>query len=408
MKLFILIIVFVAHFKTVSASTFVGNGGNVGDVELQVALRQLTDVSAQLLEEKGLSEDLESLCTCPKDLQSHPMCEPLINLNTKKEEFCRQFLKSKIANLNLLLKSKASLEIRWTNENIDVRDQNYLRAADAVMNWQNKVLIINQNRFVRFKQSERVFLIAHEMMHLIDDENGNKLQDSGEIGPFIGESGGREFINAMAAALTVKTIDEGILNNYFETLNRSRSSADIWFDLSLGSLSLNPSQSSTFAHNYLAQYQLGLRYQFSAKWGLGIQHRQNSGGTFKVKGVSSSEVLEAYQLGVNYRIFPSTDILSTSGQSHFVLGAYAEYMKGHLSLSDTYLRLDDDTSSLGLVLNGRYYLASQSGWWGFMGLSLLSQKYKYKFTLDDYSLPNYEVLYPNQQYLWELGVSYGF
>jgi hypothetical protein len=390
------------------SSTFVGNGGNVGDVEFQVALRQISDITLKLIEDNNNGVLGDALCSCPNELQTHPICEPLLNLNLSQKNFCSQFLRQKLGNLNQILAQKNQLEIRWTQDNIQVMDSSYLRAVDAVINWQNLRITINQNRFVQLKQSERVFLITHELLHLIESQDGQKLQDSGSIGPFDGSAGGRAFINAMAASLTVQSIDNGVLNAYFVTLNRSRAVESLWVTAGLGGLNSNANKSSSFAHRYFRQVQLGLRYQFTPRWGLDWTQHQIITAKSKVSGIMSNENLRRNQLHLVYRFFPSDNILSDMGQSHFNLGIGVDHLKGDLNLSDTYVGLQDSVSSLGTSLSLNYYFPHQGGLWGYVGGSLIHNPYRYQYDFSQYGLPQLEVNYPNTQTLFQIGVSYGF
>lgn len=408
LKILVSIIMLFLVYVDCLASTFVGNGGNVGDVEIQVSFHMLADIVNQLNTDEHSDFLLETLCTCPEDLKNHPMCEPLINLGKEETLFCRSFLQQNMKNIQGILRRSAKMEVHWTGSDILVKDHSYLRAADAVINWQNQVLAIDQNRFVSMRASERLFLISHEIMHFLNDSQGQKLSDIGPIGPFEGNQGGRNFINALAASLVVKSIDQGVLDSYFTVLNRSRSASRYWFDLSLGSVSTNASQNSKFTQAYIADSEIGFHFQLNPRFALGVNYRSSEETAKSVSRLWIKEKLKAYQLVLGYRFFPSDDVLTRLGQSHFLLSAGIEKLQATQNLSDSFSTLTENIAVISPLIGTRYYLASDNGLWFFAGAALLFHNYKYKYNLDQYSLPAVEVKYPGQQYRFEIGVSYGF
>ena len=83
------------------ASTFVGNGGNAGDVELQVTINQLQKAFVETA--KPSADAATKLCVCHEDFQGKPLCEMLKKLDEEQVRFCDAYIKEKSPELAELL-----------------------------------------------------------------------------------------------------------------------------------------------------------------------------------------------------------------------------------------------------------------------------------------------------------------
>lgn len=172
--------------SSAQASTFVGNGGNAGDVEWLVTLNQI-DLALKWVE--GL--DPKQLCVCTETYANHRTCDILNALSPTQVKFCRDTLSGQLPALRELVSSSDRARVNWTYDPIEVRENGRLRAVDAVTDRQQNKISTNPDKFRSMTPNERIFLIAHELFYLTD-LNQKPMEDVGAVGPFTDKDGGRE------------------------------------------------------------------------------------------------------------------------------------------------------------------------------------------------------------------------
>jgi hypothetical protein len=392
-----------------AASTFVGNGGNVGDVELQVTINQVQATFAKLAEKpvvKVKTEDDDEdapapppeLCVCPAEFQGRPWCELLKKLNPEQVRFCAAYIREKAPELATLLAQKERVKFLWTHEGIDVREGAILRGADAVTDPATLTMTLNQPRYLEMNDVDRVFLMSHEVFHLTRYED-RPLTDEGDVGPFKGSDGGRQLINAMAASVVMQASAYDLFDKYRGAIHRSRGYKKFW--LSGGLLLSSTAKDSTSAY-YLDQHtggRIGFRYQLTDGLGILAEYSASQGEKTLVSSVKGKENKNIFSAGLAYRWFLFQNPLTFAGQSHFILNAKADFLNGTYKLSDPWVGLEDHASGRGYSVEVQYFIPFAVGLWGFGGIGYSAQSYKY----DQLGLE-----YKNAAVTFNTGVSYGF
>lgn len=369
-NLFIFAIIICAHVA--HASTFVGNGGNAGDVELQVAINQI-QATLQVISKK---QDPEMrLCTCYQYTE-RPVCNQLARLSSEQVNYCAKVLQEKSGELLNILRDSSQLHFNWTSENIEVQEKSGLRGSDAVTNPKKRLITLNQENFVSMNPSDRIFLLTHELFHLVD-LNGSLLADDKEYPPFKGDSGGRQFINSMASAVVIESYDYASLEAFGRPLQRSKSVSRNWLSASyFGSQNAVDGQ-STYGLASSAGIEVSYRYQVN-QWGV----LASFSGTNAKKGILSATQLEETRssvgLGAAYRLFPFGEPLTTLGQSHFVFAGKVELLKGKFKANDSFLTLEDEANSTSFSLSADYLLPFQNGIWGSVHAAYAAHRLNYE------------------------------
>ncbi len=376
------------------ASTFVGNGGHAGDVELQVAFREIQDTL--LLIAKNKNNDEFKLCTCYAELEGHPTCDILKKLNSSQVEFCAAHLRDHAAEVAVIAKRISSQGFRWTHEQIEVAEEQSLRAADAVTDFKSQSMTVNQDRFLKMKDYERVFLLSHELGHLQKWQD-QPIQDNQKLGPFAGKEGGREFLNAVAAAVTMEALDTRVMVHYTASLNRSRGHKNHWIELA--STTANTDQTQ-FGVTKTTGSSLTYRYQFTDMFGVQIEGRSLNGSNNYLSSTVAAEKTSAYSLGFAIRYFPFQDPLSFLGQSHVVAVAGLESMNGNYTISDNYISAQATASSKSAFGSVSYYMPIRYNFWVYAKATALGHHYAY-------DIPYGSIDFKTAS-LFNLGVSYGF
>ncbi len=386
--------------STGQASTFVGNGGNSGDLELQNALTQIRETFKII----GNNSDQQGpLCTCVGSFIGRPVCDSLTKLTSEQQVFCSAFMRKQSAVLGEFLNDQRESRFTWTHDQIEVKENNHLRAADAVANPRTGQITMNQERFLQMKPYERTFLLTHEILHLLHWEKKNIL-DEEQIGPFDSEDGGRQLLNAVAAATVVRASEEGVTQKYGSALKRSQGHKRWWFSLSGYTASTGENKQSLFAMDNTNGLQLGFRYFFWENLGLAVELRGGKTSKTVLDTIELSETQSAFAVGLSYRFFPFRDPLTYMGQSHLILDAKIENLKTDYTLSESPLNLQDSASSTALTMACNYYMPIYRGFWYFAGFGYLTHRYQYEKIVSSSGR-----LEANQnQSLFNTGVSYGF
>ncbi len=381
MKPLCIVLFFIASAK---ASTFVGNGGNAGDIELNVALHHTEEALAQISALKN-----SQLCQCAESFENHAVCESLKRLNPEQKNFCAAQIRE--VTPALLERLKGEIQVEWTDDSMQVKDASGLHSADAVT--RDQKMVVNRDRFVQMQPYERVFLLTHELLHTIS------YADDGSVGPFTGASGGKALINSMAAATVMMGVRGYVFEKYSDSLSRPQGSRKIWVDLDVQSTEGGNKDNTTFAIKKTAQTQLSGRYYLWGPLGVMLSFRSGSGKKTVYGSVEASEKQTMLGVGATYRWFLFSDPLSFWGQTHLVANALIESVSSEYEVKDAYVGTKDEVSSTGVRLEVNYYLPIAYGIWGFVGAGYQTHQYSYsKINLN----------YDQNQMSGSIGVSYGF
>jgi hypothetical protein len=400
MRIFALIFFMVslsAHGARAAAreSTFVGNGGNLGDVEILVTKREIQESMGRITHR---DESERSLCACTAEYENHPICAPLRSLNEKQVGFCGSFLARHAESIKDLVSTAGAIEIIWTHERMNVALKDRTHAADAVANSRQKTITVNLDRYMELKNYERMMLITHELLHF-ESHDGKPLVDEGPIGPFDGNEGGRQFINAVAAAATLEAATQMVLQRYRRVLDRPQNWRRYWFDANGGSGQTARVPDGAYGIERFYQTAFEFRSYMTPSWGLMIGIKNQVGREQLVGPVNIDEQIASYSLGATYRWFIFHDPLTFFGQSHVILKALAGYQKASLTVSDGDTTVNDTSTGPVYELSASYYLPAIWNFWLYLGASYEIQSHQYS------KVP---VKYDMNKTFTSIGVSYGF
>ncbi len=434
---FLALLCFTVLAQPASANTFVGNGGTSGDVELKITLEQIEQTFTKIARTQKV-ENLE-LCECPPMWTQNSICRPLNQLQESQRKFCQKGLVSVTPQVLDILKNNKAY-FKWTHSPINVishedhaahqptssvnatagdpsnitedhstgvtaggssptsSTSHSTMAADAVTNPKDHTITINKDNFLKASQAQRVFLLTHELMHLITFEDG-RLTDQGTVGPFTSAQGQREFINAMASSIATEAHSLMLYHNYQRALHRSQSHVKNWVDLGfVGLFSVNPS-SNTYDQDYYGSFKLNYRRYWNLNWGFNAGLRGERATEDVMSNTTIEEQLQVYHLGVSYRFFNNADPLTSWGQSFINIDLNFEYTLADLTAKDSFTSAKDDDSGMGLGLYAQYYYPLSNSFWIHLGVGVNQTFYKYNvFNLEK----------NDTKVSGTLGVSYGF
>lgn len=398
MRIFILTLT-VLLTQQAWSSTFVGNGGNAGDIELQMTLGQVQESLSFINRDKDVQA--RKLCVCTEAYEGRPICDMLKKLNEEQVRFCASYIESKAAELEHLVATKERVSFSWTHQEIEVQEAGSLRGADAVTNPKNMSMTLNQKRFLEMDENERVFLISHELFHLTSNQ-GETLSDEGPIGPFKGADGGRKFINAMAATVVMAANDYQVFDSYRSIERRSKGYKKNWLTLSIAGVSRENDTNTVFDIESTSGAQLGFRYQWTHELGVLAQLSRLSGTKSILNATEATETKSILSVGAAYRWFPFSNPLTFSGQSHFVLSGTVDVMKAKYEIKDQNIGTTADASSMGYTLSCNYFIPFKSGMWAYAGVGYSYMPYS--FNIDNQVTLEYKPAGTT----FALGASYGF
>lgn len=397
-KLLQMICVFVFLVQASYASTFIGNGGNAGDIELQITFSQL---SRTLSEISSLGEDNQGvLCRCQDVMNAHKMCDSLSSLDQRQVYYCGDTLSAKAKEMEQLLNSKQGVQVVWTSELMSVNESSGIRDADAVANQQQNKIYLNRDQFLSLRDYERIYLLAHELGHLVQIEK-KYLRDDDKVGPFKQDDGARRLLNSMAAAITMKSITNGQVGHYVQSIALSKNYKTNWLSVSL--VQQSQADASTKFTPYSVDRYGGLsaayRYQLNQQHGVSTTLKVIDGKADIFTSTKATRRSSLLSLQYNYRLFPFSDPMSTFGQSHFVLGIGYEAGSHELKLADDHSDITEKVSSGSPIASVQYFIPFDSGVWFQAGAAVTAHNYKFE-----------EIGYKTEkvQSSLNLGASYGF
>ncbi len=394
--------VFLFCLQNITASTFVGNGGNAGDVELQVTIAQISNTLSRVTE---LTDDeKEKLCQCEQILSEHKVCESLKNISERQSYFCADMTAEKAKDILKLIDNGPELsggvQFLWTSKSMEVTEKNGDRQADAIANAKTKKIVLNRDQFLKLKDYERIYLITHELGHLVQIEK-KYLSDDQPIGPFKQDDGARQLLNSMAAAVTMKALTTGQVSDFAKILSTSKNYKTNWFTLGLGTEKKRDEDSRLAIQKY-SGWDFTYRHQLNQDWGVSLGARRLTGEEHFFTTTTATTLLNLMNAQVNYRFFPSSNPLTVAGQSHFVVGLGLESGRAEYKIKDDFTEDNDQANLLSPILSAQYYLAMNSGVWFNGGVTYTNHKY----TFNNIGFGGYKSD-PNQFYI-NIGASYGF
>src|SRR5262245_32424429 len=84
----LLVFVLPTYAAPISQNTFVGNGGNAGDLELEITLKQISSTA------DSIDDKTKDLCICPEAYYERPIGRYLQDLTVQQKDYCEKKLKT--------------------------------------------------------------------------------------------------------------------------------------------------------------------------------------------------------------------------------------------------------------------------------------------------------------------------
>ncbi len=358
---------------TTQANTFIGNGGNAGDVELQVTLLQIKRSLTEIVEKKY---KVNQLCTCDESMEGHKICDALKALTIEQLAYCEKTLVNHATEFLNFINGRAGVQILWTKEAIEVNELLGSREALAVTQPNEKTILLNREDFLNLRDYERIFLLTHELGHLVKIEN-HFLRDDEVIGPFKQTDGSRQLLNSIGAAVAMKSLTNDGIDDYKGSLRRSKNYKDNWFNLSLGADNAHSDKSAFNIRTY-SGFDFSYRYQLTQAFGLSVGGRSMKGTETFFTQLRAENELTLWNAQMNYRLFPFKNPLTFWGQSHIVLGIGYEIGQGHMKLTDDFTSTSDQADISGGLFSVQYFIPLYVGIWLHGGVQLAAEQYEYK------------------------------
>lgn len=204
------------------ASTFIGNGGNTADLQLQVTLATIHRTA------DDLDTDTNVLCRCPAEWTSGEMCESLRSLSKEEVLFCQKTLTNQAQALAEISAKSSPVVFRWSSEEIATSEVGgKVRDVDALVVSGKGQIVIQRDRFMSMTASQRVALLTHELFHILPIE-GRQINDSEKVGPF---QKGMLLLDALGAAMVIESVETGVKDELRGLENISRSNKKWWIFL---------------------------------------------------------------------------------------------------------------------------------------------------------------------------------
>lgn len=390
------IIILLLSLKSLTlASTFIGNGGNAGDLELEVSRNVIVKTLSAISREKGSDTPL---CTCPENLKGLPLCQGIANLNESQVQFCQKLIKDNATLIGLQLKNE--LQLVWTDQNLVVQELGQSISVDALANVNSRIITIQKDRFLERKSFERNFLLSHEAFHFIKYDS-KPILDEQKIGPFQSATGGRDLLNAMASAIVAESNNLFIAQEHVDDLKRSRKSNDHWINLDMKSFQAKEDLGTLYIPEKYKGYGISYNYYLTDSFGIGAQYSKFEAKEKFFDTINASETLNIIGLNALYRVSISEQSLSFWGQSFLQFHAGFEFMRTNFKLQEPPLDTDDTSENTYLSLGGNWYFPLNSGLWITLGLDYNRPQYSYSKKFIDANFSKYRTI-------TSIGVSYGF
>lgn len=390
--------IWISATQVAWASTFVGNGGNAADLELEISKTTLIKTYEYIQENPNQAN---KLCTCPSEYADFPLCKNLEKLSEEQTNFCSQFLQKKAPELALKLKNEVGFI--WTEEPLFVQEHQSKMSVDALTNYQNKMILLNKENFLARESYERNFLLAHESFHLTDYQK-KPLLDEQSVGPFDSATGGREFLNALAAVVVLKSNESGIAQQYRRHLERSRQTKKFWLSLDYTQFKAQEELGTLYIPDQYKGSTLSAKYFFTDTLGVGLHYGWLKAKDTFLTSIESTDTIENFGVGLFYKWMPFENKLSFWGQSFFQLGAKYEFLKANFKMDEniagTILTVEDSAQTQYGTLECSYFIPLIHGFWIQAGVGYHQPHYAYSENID--------AKYNQGRVSTNVGVSYGF
>lgn len=391
-KLIIILLLFLQSLAF--ASTFIGNGGNAGDLELEVSRNVIIKTLSAIA--KGKGSDVP-LCTCPDNLKGLPLCQGIANLNENQVQFCQKLIKDNATIIGLQLKNE--IQLVWTDQSLVVQELGQSISVDALANTNNQMIVIQKDHFLERKSYERNFLLSHEAFHFIKYDS-KPIVDEQKIGPFQGATGGRDLLNAIASAIVTESNNLLIAQEHEVDLKRSRKSNTHWLNLNMKSFQAKEDLGTLYIPERYSGYSLSYHYYLSDVFGIGAQYTKFDSKEQFVDTINAIETLNIVCLKALYRVNISNQALSFWGQSFVQFHAGFEWMRTNFKLEEHPIDIDDSSENTYFSMGGNWYFPLNSGFWITLGLDVNRPQYTYSKNID--------AQFSKYRTITSIGVSYGF
>lgn len=395
MKRILLTMLFTS--SAVLASTFIGNGGQTGDVELAVSLKQVR-AAVDRIETLKQEQPEKRYCVCPENYADHALCEIINKLNEDQLKYCDRFV---VMQLQKLARASQTTQFEWVQSTMVNQNKIGERVVDAVAQKDKKLIYIDQVKFVDLTQSKRMFLLTHELFHM-DTFDGKNLDDEDPIGPFKYQYGVRDLLNAAAAGITLTSIDETVFQDYTKYLSQSRSTKRHWFSVMTPSTSLQDSNKTRFDTEMSRGSRFSYQYQFPNLFNFGLTlHLQSQGGD---KSIFTSTKIKQKQnitaVGATYRyfIFNTMDPFSHFWNTFVQFEVLTERLDANFDMSDGYSNAQSSASSTNLAGRISVYFPMKHDFWINTGVHFSDHKV---------SFPEFDYNLTSNSPTFFLGVAYG-
>ncbi len=366
-------LIFMLAWPSVQGSTFVGNGGNSKDVELQVTLLQVQKALKQV-QLDGAKDT--ALCECDSNLEGHKLCEVLKALNADQKKQCKEDLVQASHQILNLLQDPKGVQIIWTLEAMQVSEKAGLRQAEGVAVLKDKKIFLNREEFLNLKDYERIFLVTHELAHLVSF-NQKYIQDDEKYKSFQQDDGGRQFLNSLGASVAMKSFATGAISDYVTSLSRSKNSRSHWFSFLFTSESSQKDQAAFSIESYKG-FHARYRFQINETLGIGLGLKRLSGEQTFFDTAHTKGDLKMMDAFVAYRWLPFSDPFSIWGPSHFVFTLGVQSGEASIAIDDGIVTANDRAKFMAPQLTAEYDLPLIHGVWVQFAVNYSNYSYELK------------------------------
>lgn len=389
-----LIILMLLFYSPLSkASTFIGNGGNTGDLDLEVARAEVHDTMVAI----SKMSSTKDLCKCPEIWATNDLCKMLNALTTAQVNLCQSTLKRYSRQVADFAGQSSKVVFQWSEETLQVKaPSGQLRTVDAVTETEDATITLNQEHFIELSRSLRITLLTHEVFHLVRMD-GKYPNDWEAIGGF---QDGKSFLDTLGAATAVAAHTTGVIDEFSDIANVSRAykKFTLQFDFAVG---INPSkrtqkrllmEGSKHGFNFLIGYKFdGLAIRaglLSSLW-----------KSSAIPDVRVEENTAMASFGAGYHWTPINAGLSRWNEMQLSLYVDGILGRSYYSINDGDLHFSQSSRVLGHQLVGQVHVPINAGFWGLGTLGYRNLRY------------GYDVINANindQQFIYSLGVGYAF
>lgn len=369
--------------------TFIGNGGNAQDLDLDAALAVINEGSTKIV------PDSKTLCTCSDGWVDNDLCRVLKQLSDEERKACRNLIVKHAPDLRELSGRKNSLKFEWVDSPMSVKtSDNRSRKVDAVSQLNKRKIIINRQRFFDMPLMFRTALVTHELFHFIQI-NGKYVDDDDAVPPF---KNGRAMLDALGAALTMESFEREAFEEIRDLEDVSRSKRRHWVNYDRSQiqhsksgvkklLKRSSSEGTVWSYTYRPG-ELGLRL---------VAHNINHSSN--LVRILVRENVSLFGAGADYRINPVSYYLSKWNETHLTLGLTALSGTAKYEASSTGVAIKDSASVRGLSASLKALVGIGKGFWITGGAEFSHVRYEYE---------NIKIKVNDNQNTFTFGGAYGF